>query len=191
MPFKLIAAILLASASFSVTAQSDDSTFSVVAYAGSLHSGALFGKNGNGTSFSVFTIHGVRYKRFGFGAGLGYDAYDTWNVLPAFASLDYDLVRGRHGAFYLQLNSGYAKAWSSATNDDQMFYTDEGGFFYHPLVGYRVAGDRLTVYFSAGYKFQRLTYEQEPRWWIWGYPSSKFTVNRDMERLSLHIGIGW
>lgn len=189
MRCKVIAIVIAILGSWPVAAQSD-STFTGTYYFGSLNSGVLFGKKGNGNSFSVSTIHGVRYKRFALGAGLGYDAYPDWNVLPLFASVGYDVVQGRRNALYLQLNSGYSKAWATAANNSQSLYAVDGGYFYHPIVGYRITRDHLTVYFSAGYKFQRLTYEERPGWWTWGTAGSKVTVQRNIERLSLHLGLG-
>jgi hypothetical protein len=60
----------------------------------------------------------------------------------------------------------------------------------HPLLGYRIRSEKFSLYFTAGYKFQNLEYEQSPKWWIWGYTSSKTTVSRKLERLSFQIGFG-
>ena len=140
---------------------------------------------------SLSTIHGIRHKRFALGIGLGYDVYQEWRTLPLFGSLAYDFFRYRGNSFFIQLNGGYSKAWYSLADEDQFTYKEKGGIFLHPLVGYRIYTPKIDVYLTAGYKFQRLTYDQTPKWWAWGYPRNKITVDRDIERLSIQIGLGF
>lgn len=174
---------------FSVSAQ-PDSSFSKATYFNSIHAGGLLGKKGNGSSLTASTIHGIRNKNFAFGIGIGYDAYLEWRTLPVFGSLSYDFAGFRENAFFMQLNVGYSKAWNPLADDDQFVYDKKGGSYIHPLLGYRIHSHKFSLYLTAGYKLQRIAYEQTPKWWIWGYPANKVTVERDMERLSVQLGFG-
>ena len=177
--------------SFSTTfAQADSSYNTSPSWFFSVHSGALLGKNGHGTSATASVLQGVRYKRASLGVGVGYDAYREWRTLPIFAALAYDFVRSPNRAFFVELNTGFSKGWSTAGDESEFIYDSEGGFFYHPQIGYRTHHGRLTIYLAAGYKFQRLQYGETPRSWIWGYPSGSVQVVRDIERLSIQMGIG-
>lgn len=168
-----------------------DSTMSHVSYFVSLHSGALLGKKGHGTFFSTSAIQGIRYKRISLGVGVGYDAYPEWRTVPLFVSGGYDVVRSNGGAWFIQMNTGYSVAWSSVVDEEQFTISKAGGYLFHPVVGYRIAREKLRVYFSAGYKFQDLSYEQTPRSRIWGWPgTSRVLMTRDTRRLSFQIGIG-
>src|SRR5687768_16348525 len=175
--------------SFSALAQSD-SLYSKASYFLSIHSGGLFGKKGNGSSLTVTLLQGVRYKRFAFGAGIGYDAYPEWRTMPLFGSIGYDLTRVSDKAFFIQINAGHSVARYPKADEDQFTYTEDGGFLFHPQVGYRIQNGKMKLFITAGYKIQSLNYEQTPKWWIWGWPSGKVFVHRDIERISLQIGFG-
>lgn len=173
--------------SFSSVAQ-PDSTVSRSHYFVSVYAGGLFGKKGNGSSLTTTVIQGVRYQRFALGAGVGYDAYQDWQTLPLFGSLGYDVLTRGNNIFFLQLHAGYSKAWNPFTNEQQISSSLEAGRLLHPVVGYRLTRGNLNVSLSAGYKFQRLKYESAPMWWDW---ANKATVKRDIERLSIQMGIGF
>lgn len=179
---------LLLFLSFFASAQSD-STLSHISYFFSVHSGGLIGDRGDGTFFSASSIQGVRYKRLALGIGIGYDAYTEWRALPFFASFGYDVFSGRNGAFFVQINSGYAHAWNPYANEESFILEEEGGYVLHPLAGYRISHGKVSLYFTAGYKIQDLSYTQVPRWSSWG--PNKTTMLREVRRFSLQIGIGW
>ena len=181
--------VWLVTASCYSIAQSD----SIVArpvYFYSIHTGGLFAKE-NAPSLSISTIHGMRHKRIAVGLGIGYDVYSEWRTMPVFASLSYDMSHSaRPNAFFIQLNTGLSKAWVPDLETGDFDFKEKGGTMVHPLLGYRIRTEKFNLYFTAGYKFQILQYEQSPNWWIWGYTSSKTTVNRKVERLSIQIGFG-
>jgi hypothetical protein len=167
-----------------------DSVLVKPVYFYSFHTGGLFAKE-NAPSLSVSTIHGMRHKRIAVGLGIGYDAYTEWRSMPVFASLSYDLsANAKPNAFFIQLNAGLSKAWVPDMETGGFNFKEKGGTMVHPLLGYRIRTEKFSLYFTGGYKFQILEYEQSPNWWIWGYTSSKTTVNRKVERLSIQIGFG-
>jgi hypothetical protein len=155
-----------------------------------VHAGGLFEKD-KAPSLSVSTIHGMRHKRLAAGLGIGYDAYTEWRSMPVFASLSYDLSGSRNqNALFIQLNTGFSKAWIPEADGGEFNFHEKGGTMVHPLVGYRIRTEKFRLYFSAGYKFQNLKYEQSTNWWTWGSASSRSMVNRKVERLSIQIGFG-
>lgn len=155
----------------------------------SLHSGGLLGGEGQGSSFTTSLIQGVRVKKFALGIGLGHDAVAEWLTLPVWASVRFDFARVGPHDFYLQLDGGYAKAWLPSIDETQYRYNEKGGPFFHPQVGYRINSEKLKVYLSAGYKIQRIKYEQTANWG-WGGVTNKYYITRDIERVSLQIGFG-
>ena len=178
--------------SFTAWAQSD-STATRSTWFVSIHTGVLAGKTGTGSSVSATLAQGVRYDRVSLGAGLGYDVYPEWKLLPVFAAVSYDLIRRRNHAFYVQFDAGYSKAWTSVAEEFQRQFESDGGYFYHPFVGYRAHHGKVTIYFSAGYKFQGISYGQTLAWipWSsWTQPATSMSVERNMERLSIQMGIG-
>ena len=164
-------------------AQSDSSASSSSCFF-IIHSGALLGKKGYSTSATASLMPGIRYQRFGFGVGVGYDAYIDWRTLPLFAGVSYDLSRSKKRTMFLHINTGYSKAWNPGADAAPIDYSGGGGFFYHPFLGYKVKHGKVSIHFTAGYKWQRLT-------WSWLYPPSKTTLQRDIRRLSVQIGIGF
>jgi hypothetical protein len=190
MSNKAIVLVLLSFAAFSSAAQADSSA-SAKSWFITLHSGILADKAGGGGSAVTATlVQGVRYRRLSIGIGAGYDVYAGWQTLPVFAGAGYDLLRRGNNAFFLQLNAGYSKAWANTNEVVQMRFKGEGGFFYHPAVGYRIREGRVSLYLSAGYKFQQLNYEQIPVWSTWGIGGVRTYVQRNMERVSIQMGIG-
>lgn len=181
------------------TAQSDSSA-SGPSWFLTIQSGTLFGKKAStnlpGSGFDIGSgasvIQGIVYNRFRLGAGVGYDAYAEWRMLPIFAGTSYDLMKRRNHSFYIQANTGYSRAWSKPMDEAQPDYSEAGGFFHHSFIGYKVQQGKVELHFTAGYKFQRLIYSPAANSWIWGYPGYQTTtVQRDMGRMSVQMGIGF
>lgn len=178
---------LLIFSSLKVCGQSD-STFSKPVYFNAIYSGAMFGKKGYGTSFSASTIHGIRKKYSSLGLGIGYDAYRDWVTMPIFASYSCDFNKLRTKNFFLQMKVGYSFAWFPTDEDYWLIYDSHGGIIIEPLFGYRIILDRVSLYISAGYKWQRVKYEEKIRGW--DNPSSRVTTQREFQRLTFQLGFG-
>lgn len=187
MNYNVLTALLIYCLSFTASAQSD-STASVSPFV-SLHAGTLMGKPGKGTSLSLTLTPGLRLNRVAIVVGSGYDTYATWRTLPVFAGVGYDFLKRPDYVFFVQFHTGYSKAWNIRTGDFNPQYKNEGGYFYHPFIGCRLAHGKAKIYFTAGYKFQNLTYEEVPRP-TWGGGQVRKTVVADMQRFSVQIGIG-
>ena len=175
--------LLLLICSSAVEAQSDSSAQSA-SWFFIVHSGALLGKEGYGTSATASAMQAIRYERFAFGVGVGYDAYSDWKTLPVFAGASYDLSRSKKRSMFVQMNTGYSRAWNPVAEAAQIDYAGGGGFFHHPFVGYKVKHGKVSIHFTAGYKWQRLT-------WSWLYPPNKTTIQRDIRRMSVQMGIAF
>lgn len=184
---KILILLTLLISTFTVSAQSDSASLKA-SYFFSIHSGGLLGRTGIGTSLTASLLNGIRYKCFSAAAGVGYDVYPEWRAVPFFGSVSLDVIKKRNHACYLNVQTGYSKLWNPQINEQQAVYAQEGGFLFHPLAGYRFTSGKLTVYLTAGYKLQNLTYVVTPRWQGWG---NRLTVKRDMERLSIQMGIGF
>jgi hypothetical protein len=193
---RFLPGILLVFFSISSAAQ-PDTISSKVTYFNALYAGGLLAKKTNGSSLTASFVQGIRYKTISLGIGMGYDSYLDWRTLPVFASLNFDFAHIRQNAFFIQFNAGYSKAWIRVSENDQNVYDVKGGPLIHPLLGYRIRSNQFSLYFSAGYKWQNITYEQTSNWWMWayppidGYPSMRYIIDRNIERFSVQIGLGF
>lgn len=172
--------------SFSVCAQSD-SILARMTWSLSVHAGALLATPGNGGSFTTMLTPGMRYDKLMMTVGVGYDQYSTWRMTPLFAGVGYDLIGGRKSVLFVQLHAGYSHAWSPPSEASGASSNKGGGYFYHPFIGCRITQDKLAVYFTAGYKIQNLTFEENFSWW----PSAtKKITDARINRFSLQVGVG-
>ena len=189
MSYKRLLVLMIGFSCFSASAQQDSAVSNSTGFV-SLYSGTLLGKKGTGPSFSTAMTAGLRYDRFNMGVGLGYDTYTTWELLPVFSAFGYDFVARRNCAFFVQIQAGYATARTSPSTESGFKYKSEGGYFWHPFVGCRLEQGKTRLYFSVGYKFQNLAYEQIPTWIDLGWGGTKTKVDMALQRLSLQMGIG-
>ncbi len=172
-----------------------------VHYFNVFQSGMLIGKKDFGTTASFFTVHGIRYKNFSFGIGVGYDDYSRtvisgpygyethsrWKVVPFFASLSADFWKIRNSNAFIQLNTGYA-AIRGGSNTWQSFTDVKGGVMINPMVGLRMSTGRHRLYISAGYKWQKNQYRIANTNGYW-FPETE--VRQTLQRFSAAIGFGW
>lgn len=183
---KISLILLIGLIPFAASAQTD-STVSRVGWFVSLHSGVLFPQVGNALTISTHLIQGIRYDRVSFGVGVGYDSYEYWETLPVFTGVAYDVLRRGSNALYVGVNGGYSNAWNRLPDELSVGMEDDGGYFIHPLVGYRLHQGRVTLHLTGGYKIQRIHYRRSINGW--GLPMVTSVV-QDMERISIQMGIG-
>ena len=189
MSSKVLLVLVIGLSCFSACAQQDSAVSNTRGFI-SLYSGTLLGKNRTGPSFCTAMTAGLRHNRFNVGVGLGYETYTTWELLPVFSSFGYDFIARRNYALFFQAQAGYATARTSPPVESGFKYKSEGGYFWHPLVGCRLQQGKTMLYFSVGYKFQDLAYEQIPTWIDLGWGGTKTKVDMTLQRLSLQMGIG-
>jgi hypothetical protein len=174
-----------------VYSQPDSLRHARPAYFNNLLMGALLGKKEHGASFTANTTHGIRYKELSAGLGIGYDTFTDWRTMPVYASIGYDILRlKRRDVVFVTFTGGYSWVSRQDRQNDMFLYDAHGGAMVYPMMGYRVFLSRWSAYFSAGYKIQRIGYEQTPRWWGWEIPGNKTTVERTMSRFCVQFGLG-
>ncbi len=194
MKNKLLLGFCFMMTAFTLAAQSDTVSSkhsNQIRYSNSFHVGALIGKKGNGSYTSLSTVHGIRYNRLGAGLGVGYDGYTGWRTLPIVAAISYDFAKVKNNAFFVQFNGGYSFAYRTEEYEDNLDYDIDGGQTFAGLLGYRIKTDKLSIHISSGYKFQRIKYSYTPSfWWYADVAAPVTSVERDMERWVVQIGIG-
>jgi len=168
-----------------------DSLRSRITYFNKLVAGGLVGKKDNGVSASIAMIHGVRYRKFSLGAGISFDDYGAWRTIPLYGSLSLDFISGKKGKLSIQLDAGGTKLYHVESPNEWKTIDEKGGRIVQPALGYRFKAENWSIYFLAGYRFQRIRYLETPPWWAreWG-TYYKNDVTRDMERLVVQFGFG-
>lgn len=162
-----------------------------IKYSNSFLAGALLGKKGNGSYTTLTTVHGMRCNRLSAGLGTGYEGYTEWRTLPLFAAVSYDFAKVKDNAFFVQFNGGYSFAYRTAEYEDNRDYDIDGGKTFSGILGYRIKTNKLSIYISSGYKFQRIKYSYTSSfWWNADVAAPVTTVERDMERFVVQIGVG-
>lgn len=169
-----------------VNAQPDTVKTPKVQYYNQFLAGGLIGKDAKIITLSSVMLHGVRYKRTSVAIGVAYDTYQEWKTTPFMLSLDYDLSV-KPNTFFLQLEGGFGKVWHLDSEEDLLHYDEKNGRVLHPSIGYKIDAGRYSIYIMAGYKLQRIFYDETPKWWTEAYTNH---VTRNMDRVTLRLGFG-
>src|SRR5688572_7921499 len=189
-----IVGFFLLGISFSTLAQSDSLALrkNRIRYFNNFLAGGLLGDDGQGTGFSISTTHGIRLNRLALGAGIGYDSYYDWRVVPFFGSVSYDFAKIKSNAFFVQFNAGYSHAERVRREEWLTDYRDYGSKMVSSLIGYRIATNKLSIYVAAGHKYQRanFSYSGLPAWSSFAAPGSLVTTEETMNRVVVQIGFG-
>jgi hypothetical protein len=166
-----------------------------------LQSGTLVGcsqcENAADVSFTTSVVNGVTIaKKFRVGVGLGFDTYSSWQALPVYASLGYDVFGNKNrNAFFIQMNYGYSKAWFLDSFPGDNLQKADGGRMFSPQIGYRLKYHNLNLSFGTGVKFQRVFSEYDTPIWTWfngdTRPSTnRSTIRQDMTRIMIVMAVG-
>lgn len=185
------AAVVLLIIIISTTAMAQrDTTLTKPSWFMTIDGGLLFARKANESAPSIHMRQGVRYDRFALSAGVGYDSYTHWGSLPLFTGVSFDFVQRPAHAFYLQMDIGYSPTWYRRKKMESLPLRDAGGYFYHPVIGYRGGVGRVQIHMSAGYKIQNIEWREAQGGWGWRPSFSEVTIAQRMQRLSFLIGIG-
>lgn len=173
----------LLSEAVSAQAQDDDRG---IAYYNRISTGILAGGQNGLVTGSVATTHGISWRRWSLGAGVGIESYERWRTVPVFGSLSYYFRGAREKGVYLQFNAGYSFSRLLDPGGDLTMGKTEEGPMFSPVVGYQIAKGRLFVNISAGYKTQKLsgTY-----WNSWA--PLTYTIREQADRFVFQIGVGF
>ncbi|MEP6734914.1 MAG: hypothetical protein ABJA70_05315 [Chryseolinea sp.] len=143
-------------------------------------------------TYSLSTIHGVTVgRKLRLGGGTGFDSYTRWRTMPFYANVSYDLfgTKDTH-AFFVQAQYGGAIGWYTRTDQDYGLKEDHGGKYMAAQLGYRIKYHGLRISIITGFKRQDVsTYYEYPNE---GRTAPNTQTNkREMQRLTLSLGIGW
>lgn len=151
-------------------------------------------------TFTSSTLHGVTLgRKLRVGLGVGFDSYDSWQALPLYGSVSWDLLGTKNTqALFLQFDYGWSAAWMQREQWDYTFSDSGGGKMYNALVGYRIKYHDLKIGLAIGSKFQQVyTYYESPSYFynsdgilVQG-PLNRTTVKKDMNRLIFSLSVGW
>jgi hypothetical protein len=186
MRLRIVVLLLLIACCLETSAQVD-TTRSKSDWFATFSFGTLLGRN-TVPSLTLSLLSGVQYGSLHAGVGVGFDTYHDWKTMPVFTSLGFDLLPYKEGVFFLQTYGGFAKAWPFERGD----FTPascEGGYFVHPMIGYRMRQGKIRLHFLVGYKIQRISYYYEGSEGQWG-GAPKVSVIQDMERVSIQMAFG-
>jgi hypothetical protein len=181
--------ILIFATTLLAHAQSDSTKR--VKYFNQFTAGGLMGKSGQGTGVTLSTIHGIRIKRLSVGAGLAFDSYRNWNVVPIFGSISFDVANIKTNSLFLQLNIGYSFANRIDLEGPGLpSYKEYGSQMINPMIGYRINAKKYRLYVQAGHKFQvvHYGYDPQPAWSSFWAPI--VSVDEKLSRFVMAIGFG-
>jgi hypothetical protein len=154
--------------------------------------------DGKDVTSTYSLINGITVgKKIRVGVGVGFDSYVGWQTIPAFASVNWDVVGNKNrNALFIQLNYGYAKGWIQKSYQAYGYASAEGGRLISPLIGYRIKYHDVNFSFMTGIKWQRVfSFYEYPTWnWVNGeyQPGTNYsTIKQDMSRFMFAVAIGW
>lgn len=176
----------------------------LIQYFFNVQAGPLIGCNdcsqGKEVTFTSSTVHGITIgKKFRTGIGVGFDSYYSWQTLPLFGSVSWDLLGTKNTqALFVQFNYGWSKPWRKKTEWEYGFAGIDGGRMANAQIGYRIKYHDLKISLAIGSKRQQVyTYFEFPTFiyledgtMVPGTPSTT-TVKQDMKRLMFSLAIGW
>jgi hypothetical protein len=151
-------------------------------------------------SFTASTVHGITIgNKLRVGGGLGFDSYYSWQTVPFFGSVSWDLLGTKNtNALFIQCNYGWSSPWRTEKAWEYGQTSVDGGQMFYGMAGVRLKYYDLRLSFSVGGKVQEVyTYIDSPTFYydINGNPisgtSSTTTIAETMKRFAVTITIGW
>ena len=158
-------------------------------FASQISSGILEG--GQGTSFHIETINGVRYKTWFAGIGAGLDNY-YFRSIPVYLSAVKYISQGNH-SFYVQGDVGLNLAWE---NDQLRSWNEvsdqfKPGFYWNSSFGFATGLDKKNSFlFGLGYSQKYLKEVKETTVQCFNPPcqNSEETYIYSLKRVSVKLG---
>lgn len=187
-----------------IESDSISKTGPLIGYFFTLQSGTLVGckdcVGGKMVSLSSSLVNGITLsKKARMGAGIGYDTYRSWEVMPLFGTASWDLIGNKNkNAVVLQFSYGWAKPFPDPSQLDYGRHSVYGGRMVNPQIGYRIKYGNLKLALWVGYKYQRVsTLYQYPTYHylfngtsVLGEPNTN-RIRESLSRLQLTMSIGW
>ena len=142
------------------------------------------------TDVRMSMIHGIEAGRFRIGIGLGYDAYNEWDVIPFSTSVGVDFARVRGNSFFLDLIAGSARTkWKMG--NEWIAVSNGTGVLLSPSIGYRIADSKIDAVVMLGYNYQQAKASYHYTWDEGDPPSTVFSRMERLNRLNVTIGFGF
>ena len=150
-------------------------------------------------TFSTSVLNGITLgRKFRVAAGLGYDTYRDWQMLPLFGNVSWDIFGSKNSnALYAGFSMGHSMGWYNKNLEGYGIKNAWGGMLYHPEIGYRLRYHDSRLGISVGWKVQQMfTYFEYPSYylyygiWTEGEPN-KTTIKEISRRLGVSLCIGW
>lgn len=150
--------------------------------------------------FSFSTIHGVTVgRKLRTGIGAGFDSYTTWNTIPLFGNVSFDIAGTKNThALFIQVQYGWAHAWHQKLESEWGLAGTTGGTYLSGQLGYRLRYHSVRFAILAGLKQQTVKshFEYpgnlffEDGIWKTG-PLTTTDMTTRMDRFVVTLSIGW
>jgi hypothetical protein len=165
-----------------------------IAYSNQFLAGPVFGDDAHDASFHASTFHGLSFKRFMVAPGLSYDIYDSWKIWHYAVTTRVDLTNTEKGAVIFSLTGGIDASIKNHNEGEYgVNYSNTNASMLQASLGYRFRFEKASIYLMGGYRMQKLSYDQTPRWFVmdamYGQPWIQH-VDRDMRRVVVTLGFG-
>jgi hypothetical protein len=179
---------IIALISFAFSTRAQKIRFSTQNYAGLL-------EGGDGSSFQLQTINGIKYKTFFAGLGIGLDWYDQRSI-PAFLSLSKEFFNKSKKSLYIAANGGVNFPWRENNSEDWYYGTPDkfrAGLYWSSGVGYKIGlgknSDAMLLH--LGYSYKHLSEKMTTVMPCFNPPCPENTERYDFHLRRLSVMLGW
>jgi hypothetical protein len=178
--------LLVTAASFAQE-KKNDTTKKTVQFRTIAQGGLLAGSSGEAAVFQA--IHGVEWKRFYVGVGVGLDYYMQRGV-PLFADLRYRFSTQRK-SFFVYTDAGVHMPWVKH-KEERNIISQGAGLYTDVGIGVQLNTRKQDAFLiSAGYSYKHVSETKEGfGWWSWPTPGGQNDLHFDyhFNRIALKFG---
>lgn len=157
-------------------------------YGATVQAGLLKGESN--TALQLQSIHGVQYKTWFGGIGIGIDHYHIRTV-PVFASVSKDLLNKSNTAF-VYADLGAQMVWLRNKEEWQYGNLDfKAGVYYNAGAGYKLdLAKKHALLVSAGYSLKKISYSSSYTYPCYNAPCPEYknVTEYVLRRISLRLG---
>lgn len=147
------------------------------------------GENTRGLSIRQSVLWNLN-NRFSFGVGLGYDQYDSQNLLPAYGLIKTNLIPNEKYSPYLSAQAGLGLSITADESNDFLneTYTYGGGLYYQ-IGGGLTIRSRENISWLIGLAYINQTHTRE-RAYVEPTTNGALTVNEEYvdNRIAIRVG---
>jgi hypothetical protein len=170
-----------------------DATPSKIKFSSQISAGLLEG--GNGSSFQLNLISGIKYKTWFGGIGAGLDYYYLRSVPVYFSVVKY--MQPKANSLFIQADAGLNFMWQNKNQvpigwGNEISSRFNPGLYYHTGIGYAIGLQKKNSFLiGLGYSYKFLRNEKEVALACFNppCPNGKETDNYYLKRVSLRLGM--